>query len=543
MGARRRRSSTSPTTRTPSSGGRSARAGGASSPPSAGSPTTCPTRRTRRRSSARGCDWDEVAAGHPCDAVRLVPRPDRPAAERSPPLTRRPDLRTVAHAIRRRKAANDVRRGAGHARSSTSVHEQILHGPRRRSLKLAATPAIDSSSGSSRRPPRDSAADTVATRSTTKVNGRQIETYSGRPRYPLGATWDGSGVNFAALHRARRGVELCLFDEATGRRDARIRMPRADGHVWHVYLPEARPGQLYGYRVHGPYDPGRATASTRTSCCSTRTPRRSTGTIDWSRRHVRLSRRTAATTATCTMDDRDSAAGMPKARRDRPGVHLGRRPPAAHAVARDDHLRGARQGLHEAPSRRRRRELRGTYAGLGRPPRHRLPAGPRRHRRRAAAGPPLRRRQAPGRQGACATTGATTRIGFFAPDPRYASLAAPGAAGQRVQDDGQDAAPRRHRGHPRRRLQPHRRGQPPRARRSVLPRHRQRSLLPPGRRTTARYYMDYTGTRQHAEHAAPAHAAADHGQPALLGARRCTSTASASTSPPPWRASCTRSTA
>ena len=99
-----------------------------------------------------------------------------------------------------------------------------------------------------------------------------------------------------------------------------------------------------------------------------------------------------------------------------------------------------------------------------------------------------------------------------------------------------DPARRGHRGDPRRRLQPHRRGQPARAD-AVVARHRQHRLLPPRRRRPALLHGLHR-LRQHAQHAAPARAPAHHGQPALLGASRCTSTASASTWPAPWPASC-----
>ena len=76
----------------------------------------------------------------------------------------------------------------------------------------------------------------------------------GRP-YPLGATWDGSGVNFALYSEHAEKVELCLFDP-TGRRELeRIDLAERSAFAWHVYLPQARPGQRYGYRVHGPHAP------------------------------------------------------------------------------------------------------------------------------------------------------------------------------------------------------------------------------------------------------------------------------------------------
>ncbi len=73
---------------------------------------------------------------------------------------------------------------------------------------------------------------------------------------PLGATWDGRGVNFALFSRNATAVELCLFD-AAGVETDRARLPERSGAVWHGYMPELRPGQLYGYRVSGPYDPER----------------------------------------------------------------------------------------------------------------------------------------------------------------------------------------------------------------------------------------------------------------------------------------------
>ena len=76
----------------------------------------------------------------------------------------------------------------------------------------------------------------------------------GRP-YPLGATFDGKGVNFALFSANAQKVELCLFDEAGVRELQRIPLPEYTDEVWHGYLPAARPGLLYGYRVHGPYDP------------------------------------------------------------------------------------------------------------------------------------------------------------------------------------------------------------------------------------------------------------------------------------------------
>src|ERR1022692_1459780 len=72
--------------------------------------------------------------------------------------------------------------------------------------------------------------------------------------YPLGATWDGSGTNFALFSEVAERVELCLFGPGN-RRETRVELTEVDGFVWHCYLPDASPGQQYGYRVHGPYAP------------------------------------------------------------------------------------------------------------------------------------------------------------------------------------------------------------------------------------------------------------------------------------------------
>jgi len=71
--------------------------------------------------------------------------------------------------------------------------------------------------------------------------------------HPLGATWDGHGVNFALYSENATGVELCLFDEQG--EETRLPVPHHTAFVWHAYIAGIRPGQRYGYRVHGPYEP------------------------------------------------------------------------------------------------------------------------------------------------------------------------------------------------------------------------------------------------------------------------------------------------
>src|SRR5437867_2142033 len=79
-----------------------------------------------------------------------------------------------------------------------------------------------------------------------------MKVWPGNP-YPLGATWDGSGVNFALFSENATGVELCLFDDEG--HETRVPVVENTDHVWHIYLPDARPGTRYGYRVHGPWEP------------------------------------------------------------------------------------------------------------------------------------------------------------------------------------------------------------------------------------------------------------------------------------------------
>ena len=82
-----------------------------------------------------------------------------------------------------------------------------------------------------------------------------MKTWPGRP-YPLGATWDGEGVNFALFSENAISVDLCLFDGPDAPKEShRIRMEERTNQTWHVYLPQSRPGLHYGYRVDGPYDP------------------------------------------------------------------------------------------------------------------------------------------------------------------------------------------------------------------------------------------------------------------------------------------------
>ena len=77
----------------------------------------------------------------------------------------------------------------------------------------------------------------------------------GQP-YPLGASWDGRGVNFSLFSEHATRVELCLFESAGDEHEShRLDLPERTDRVWHGFVPDLRPGQVYGYRVHGPQEP------------------------------------------------------------------------------------------------------------------------------------------------------------------------------------------------------------------------------------------------------------------------------------------------
>ena len=134
-----------------------------------------------------------------------------------------------------------------------------------------------------------------------------MRTRPGRP-HPLGATWDGSGVNFALFSENATGVELCLFDGRDGEQEvARISVTEQTDQVWHVYLPEVRArASATDTACTAPTTRPGATASIRPSSCSTPMPRRSTGTIRWS--DALFGTTIGHPDADLARDERDSAA-------------------------------------------------------------------------------------------------------------------------------------------------------------------------------------------------------------------------------------------
>ena len=106
----------------------------------------------------------------------------------------------------------------------------------------------------------------------------QVQKWPGRP-YPLGATYDGVGTNFAVFSEVAEQVELCLYDDA--RNETRVTLTEVDAFVWHCYLPTVQPGQRYGYRVHGTYDPEQGLRCNPSKLLLDPYAKATVGDIDW----------------------------------------------------------------------------------------------------------------------------------------------------------------------------------------------------------------------------------------------------------------------
>lgn len=180
--------------------------------------------------------------------------------------------------------------------------------------------------------------------------------------YPLGATSDGLGVNFAVFSAHASKIELCLFD-ARGRKELkRMTLPECTDEVWHGYLPDARPGVIYGYRAHGPYDPLRGHRFNANKLLLDPYARKLAGELRWSQ--ALFGYRVQHPKADLSFDRRDTAALMPKAvvtaNNFEWGPQSAPRVPWSDTVIYEAHLRGlSMQDEHL------RTELRGTCDGLG----------------------------------------------------------------------------------------------------------------------------------------------------------------------------------
>jgi isoamylase len=189
-----------------------------------------------------------------------------------------------------------------------------------------------------------------------------IKTWLGYP-YPLGATWLGNGVNFALFSQHATSVDLCLFDNMEAREEnVRIPVTEHTDQVWHVFLPEVRPGQIYGYRVSGPYEPDMGMRFNSSKLLLDPYAKAIAGQVEWG--DEMFAYVVGGEREDLTRDFRDDAWGMPKAvvidnafnwDGDR---KIGR--PLAESIIYEVHVKGFTKLCPHVPP-----EVRGTYAGVG----------------------------------------------------------------------------------------------------------------------------------------------------------------------------------
>ena len=209
----------------------------------------------------------------------------------------------------------------------------------------------------------------VDTRPENAQGTRRV--WAGQP-YPLGATYDGTGTNFSLFSSVAEGVELCLFGEGLfgdgsngngidGHVEERIELREVDGYCWHTYLPDVRPGQRYGYRVHGPWDPTAGLWCNPSKLLLDPYAKAVAGEIDWDPACFAYD-----FAAPAKQNTADSAFHVPHALVGDPFFDWGndRSPhhPMHETIIYETHVRGMTLRHPAVPE-----ELRGTYAGLAHP--------------------------------------------------------------------------------------------------------------------------------------------------------------------------------
>ena len=182
--------------------------------------------------------------------------------------------------------------------------------------------------------------------------------------YPLGATWDGMGVNFALFSEHAEKVELCLFDDDGKKETARVVLPEYTDEVWHGYLPDVRPKQLYGYRVYGPYDPQHGHRFNANKLLIDPYARLLAGDLRW--HDANFAYEIGGEAGDLGFDARDSAPYMPKCRVVDTAFTWGEDRPLrtewTESILYEMHVRGftmRHPAINEA--------LRGTFEGLSAP--------------------------------------------------------------------------------------------------------------------------------------------------------------------------------
>ncbi len=188
--------------------------------------------------------------------------------------------------------------------------------------------------------------------------------YPGSP-FPLGATWDGQGVNFALYAENATGVDLCLFDSENDETESvKIRIKERSNHVWHAYLPELKPGQLYGYRVYGPFEPQQGHRFNPNKLLIDPYAKAIAGAIQWS--DALFGYELGHPDEDLSFSEIDSAPYIPKAvvvdsNFDWEGDKLPHIP-YHHSIIYETHVKGFTQLHPDIPE-----NIRGKYAGLAHP--------------------------------------------------------------------------------------------------------------------------------------------------------------------------------
>jgi glycogen operon protein len=192
------------------------------------------------------------------------------------------------------------------------------------------------------------------------AHGRRVRVSPGEP-YPLGATPDDSGVNFALFSAHADAVDVCLFD-TDGRECTRYRLPECTDQVWHGHISGLGPGQRYGYRVHGPYDPVRGHRFNPAKLLIDPYARALGGRYRWTDAHIG----SHPVKGDRVPDERDNAADMYKSvvvdTRPVPDLDRPPRTPWPRTVLYEAHVRGMTMRHPDVPP-----ELRGTFRGLASP--------------------------------------------------------------------------------------------------------------------------------------------------------------------------------
>lgn len=192
-----------------------------------------------------------------------------------------------------------------------------------------------------------------------------MQVSEGKP-YPLGATWDGLGVNFALFSENATKVELCLFDSPESTQEShRITLPEYNAHVWHGFVRDVRPGQLYGYRVYGPYEPAKGMRFNPNKILVDPYAKSVPRSVTWD--DSLFGYKIGSKEQDLSMDTRDSAPFAPLAAVIDPSFIWGEdklpQTPWNRTIIYEAHVKGLTMLNKDVPE-----ELRGTYAGVASAP-------------------------------------------------------------------------------------------------------------------------------------------------------------------------------